>query len=478
LISPTISATSQPEGISWEGCEYSKCGRTDKGVSAFGQVIGIRVRSNRPQVRQNGVDTDLSTGEESGHAQELENVAQTTGTYLDSTLFHENLTGKPPVFGSDIDNAHPFHNIDDELPYTQILNRLLPEDIRILAWCPNPPVDFSARFFCRERRYRYFFTQPAFAPVTGPQGFPTNPRHGQRRREGWLDIEAMRQGARHFVGLHDFRNFCKLDPSKQITNFERRIFHADIEAVDPNTGPVGYITDPAFRMFEGACKSVTTSGGIALEEASSTPRVYIFTVHGSAFLWHQVRHMAAILFLIGQGLESPSIVPTLLDVQRNPTKPKYELANDSPLVLWDCIFPREGDDSRRDALDWVYVGEQRGTESGTATGSGKGKYGMGGVVDDLWRVWRRRKIDELLAGMLLDVVARQGNSPDNVRLQPDERQSSTARASSQKVFGGGNTPRLAGRYRPVLERPRMESVEIANARYAARKGLDRANGDD
>ena len=34
--------------LNWEGCQYSKCGRTDRGVSAFGQVIGIRVRSNRP----------------------------------------------------------------------------------------------------------------------------------------------------------------------------------------------------------------------------------------------------------------------------------------------------------------------------------------------------------------------------------------------------------------------------------------------
>lgn len=477
MISPTISATSHPEGVSWEGCEYSKCGRTDKGVSAFGQVIGIKVRSNRPQVREKGVDNDRSTGEESEHAQELEHVAQTNGARPEPSFSHENLTGKSHVSGSDNDNARPFHSIDDELPYTQILNRLLPEDIRILAWCPNPPAGFSARFSCRERRYRYFFTQPAFAPVPGPQGFPTNPRHGQRRREGWLDIEAMRQGARHFVGLHDFRNFCKVDPSKQITNFERRIFHADIEAVDANRGPVGYIADPDFRTFEGPYKSETTARGTASEEASPTPRVYTFTVHGSAFLWHQVRHMAAILFLIGQGLESPSIIPALLDMQHNPTKPKYELADDAPLVLWDCIFPREGDDRRIDALDWIYVGDRTGTESGIATGSGKGKYGMGGVVDDLWRVWRGRKIDEVLAGTLLDVAAGQGNPPDNVRFQADEQQSSKARASSQKIFDGGNAPRLAGRYVPIMQRPRMESVDIANARYVARKGLEKANGD-
>ena len=60
-----------------------------------------------------------------------------------------------------------FDDVKDELPYIQLLNRVLPEDIRVLAWCPNPPADFSARFNCKERRYRYFFTQPAYAPVPG-----------------------------------------------------------------------------------------------------------------------------------------------------------------------------------------------------------------------------------------------------------------------------------------------------------------------
>ena len=27
-----------PEGVGWEGLQYSRCGRTDKGVSALGQA--------------------------------------------------------------------------------------------------------------------------------------------------------------------------------------------------------------------------------------------------------------------------------------------------------------------------------------------------------------------------------------------------------------------------------------------------------
>ena len=30
-------------------------------------------------------------------------------------------------------------------------------------------------------------------------------------------------------------------------------------------------------------------------------------VEGTAFLWHQVRCMAAVLFMVGSGLESPTV---------------------------------------------------------------------------------------------------------------------------------------------------------------------------
>lgn len=145
-------------------------------------------------------------------------------------------------------------------------------------------------------------------------------------------------------------------------------------------------------------------------QRSSMPTIYSFTVHGSAFLWHQVRHLVAILFLVGQGLEHPSVVPQLLDIKKTPRKPMYEMATDAPLVLWDCIFPEEGT-SEEDSLKWIYVGDQAWSENKKRKNGapGNGKYGPGGLVDGLWTVWRKRKMDELLAGMLLDVVADQGD---------------------------------------------------------------------
>jgi tRNA pseudouridine38/39 synthase len=434
--------------INWDGCEYSKCGRTDRGVSAFGQVIGIRVRSNRP----------LPKSEPTNTPEEVDASDDAETDLLSSKV-------KP--------ESKPFDDLTDELPYIQLLNRVLPPDIRVYAWCPNPPADFSARFSCKERRYKYFFTNPCFAPVPGSSGLynPTSSSEtdGKSMREGWLDIAAMQEGCNRLVGLHDFRNFCKIDASKQLTNFKRRIFHASIDEVSP-------LAVPSF-LSHTALQSPTTS---------EQPKMYSFTLHGSAFLWHQVRSLISILFLIGQGLESPSLVTSLLDMENNPTRPKYEMASDAPLVLWDCIFPHadevqsseEREHGYEDRLQWVYVGDEGGIEpkssktlKGGQSSMGRGKWGRGGVIDDVWEVWRGNKIDETLSGLLLDRVAGLGQSTLDKEV-PVEEQSVGIAKGGPRVFDGGNFGRAKGNYIPVLNRERQEPVEVVNERYAKKKGLD------
>ncbi|KAH6621895.1 pseudouridine synthase [Boeremia exigua] len=418
--------------INWDGCEYSKCGRTDRGVSAFGQVIGIRVRSNRPLPKPAPVEEGSADEEASDREPEPE--------------------------------KKPFDDLTDELPYIQLLNRVLPPDIRVYAWCPNPPADFSARFSCKERRYKYFFTNPCFAPVPGAPGL-YNPASGDApMREGWLDTKAMQEGCDRLTGLHDFRNFCKIDASKQLTNFKRRIFHASIDEVSP-------LSIPSFLHHDA----------LTSPSAADQPKMYAFTLHGSAFLWHQVRSIISILFLIGQGLESPSLVTELLDMDKNPTRPKYEMASDAPLVLWDCIFPHaaevQSSDEREhgyeDRLQWVYVGDAGGVEpkSGkTSSSMGRGKWGRGGVVDDVWEVWRGNKVDETLSGLLLDRIAGLGDS--TLDKEASGEQTVGIVKGGPRVFDGGNFARAKGNYIPVMQRERQEPVELVNARYAQRKGLD------
>ncbi|KAF2215848.1 hypothetical protein CERZMDRAFT_120080 [Cercospora zeae-maydis SCOH1-5] len=426
LIFPEHKPGQSEEEVCWDGIEYSKCGRTDRGVSAFGQVIGVRVRSARP--KKKAAPNEVSAGAESQGA--------------DSPM-PDAVQEAPP-------SEKDFDPIRDELPYIQLINRVLPSDIRILAWCPDPGEDFSARFNCRERRYRYFFTNPAYAPLPGSKQIE-NGKPG----EGYLDIQAMNVAARKYEGLHDFRNLCKVDPSKQITSWERRIFHAGIHEVDPHHDAVS----------DGA-----------------SPKLYYFEVRGSAFLWHQVRHLVAVLFLVGQGYEKPSVVDDLLDVQKTPGKPHYEMASDVPLVLWDCIFPspeqvlnadHAADDCAvkagyQDAMNWVYIGDEAGGREQakrSTTGVEDGKHGRNGIMDELWGLWRKRKMDEVLAWSLMNVVSAQGQKPVQSADDPG------AVEQSARVFDGSAVPRTVGTYVPLARREQMETPDVVNARYAARKGL-------
>ena len=43
-----------------------------------------------------------------------------------------------------------------ELPYVRMLNAVLPSEIRVLSWAPVE-ANFSARFSCIQRTYKYFF---------------------------------------------------------------------------------------------------------------------------------------------------------------------------------------------------------------------------------------------------------------------------------------------------------------------------------
>ncbi|XP_043942553.1 tRNA pseudouridine(38/39) synthase [Protopterus annectens] len=225
---------------------YHRCGRTDKGVSAFGQVISLDLRSN------------LSEGK---------------GIKLRQNA------------------AAGMRDRDtEEIRYTHILNRVLPEDIRVLAWAPVE-TDFSARFSCLQRKYRYFFPKANF------------------------DIALMNVAAQKFVGTHDFRNLCKMDVANGVVTFQRMILSAAVRVLD------------------------------SAEEVENPFAMCVFEVTGQAFLYHQVRCMIAVLFLIGQHLEEPDIIDKLLDVQRNPRKPQYSMAVEFPLVLYDCMF---------EDLDWIY----------------------------------------------------------------------------------------------------------------------------
>ncbi|KAI1305479.1 pseudouridine synthase [Xylaria venustula] len=434
MVKACLIFPEKPEEVNWDPWEYSKCGRTDRGVSAFGQVISLRVRSNRPLPKEPEEGNATAAGEETT-AQDREETEAVP--------------------------KREFDDIVDELSYPRLLNRILPPDIRVLAWCPTTPAEFSARHHCRERQYRYFFTQPAYSPLPhsleDPKSQTTNTK---RPKDGWLDIEAMRMAAKKYEGLHDFRNFCKIDGTKQNQSFERRMFESDIVEVSGVETALPHLLGEEFQPASSSHSPTSPTTTAITSPQENFPKVYYFHVRGSAFLWHQIRCMVSVLFAVGQGLEDPSIIDRLLDVTAEPRRPSYVLANETPLVLWNCLFPRDLDDpTRTDGMEWVYVGED----------SALSAHGASGLVDHMWEQWRERKMDELLAAQLLGIVAMQADL--SRQLNPKAPKYAPV---SLKAFEGGNRERSVGKYVPMLKKPRLASPLEAYDKEAKRKGFENA----
>ena len=193
-----------------------------------------------------------------------------------------------------------------ELDYPHILNHLLPSTIRILGWCPVSS-DFSARFSASGRHYKYFFIRRT------------------------LNISAMECGLKHIQGKHDFRNLCKIN-AKEVSNFERVIYDASIVPISSSTSSStsSSQTPKHLNKINNDSSSHTKDDDIR--------KVCYLNIKGQAFLWHQIRCIAALHFLIGKGLEDPSLISQLLNVDDNPCKPSYEMAKDVPLVLHSCMY--------------------------------------------------------------------------------------------------------------------------------------------
>lgn len=414
-----------PEG-GLEGCGWERCGRTDRGVSAAGQVVSLYLRSsNRPSSSSSSVPVEETSpgreGEDTASCLATENGVDGVPP-LQQTVTPEassSLTGIT-VKTATATRVEQQTSSKDLLRYLHTLNAILPPSIRVYAWAPVAP-GFSARFSCRARHYKYFFSARN------------------------LDVDAMRNAAGRLVGEHDFRNLSKLDPAKQLTSFRRRILRADISPLDHND------------------HNNNNNGA-----ESGRRDMHVLDLVGTAFLYNQVRHIMAVLLLIGARLESPSVISALMNVDPNSKagggeeygeeeeeapppivtcKPEYQMADALPLVLWDCVYAPEDAPWRTDDAD-IYGGSP-------------------GLHSQLAGLAERAQVEATLAEHFL-TVASQFHAPPPALL----RQPAAGERGPWDVPLGGGMARREGKYVPLLKRKRLESVEIVNARWRTRKGIN------
>ncbi|KAK6116101.1 hypothetical protein DH2020_008370 [Rehmannia glutinosa] len=221
--------------------QYSRCGRTDKGVSSVGQVISLFLRSNLKETARNNGYSGESFAEES--------------------------------CGGEID-------------YVKILNRVLPRDIRVIGWSPAP-TDFSARFSCLSREYKYFFWRES------------------------LNIMAMEIAGKKFIGEHDFRNFCKMDAAN-VHNYRRHITLFDIFPCNE-------------RFEDDELWAVKIKDNEMNDEPNESYKCT--TLLGDEPIKY-----------VGLALPGVVVIDELLDIERTPRKPQYTMAPEIPLVLRSCEF--------------------------------------------------------------------------------------------------------------------------------------------
>ena len=275
-----------------------------------------------------------------------------------------------------------------EIDYISALNGVLPKDIRVISWAPLNSTSASARFDCKRRQYHYFF-----------------PR-------GQMKIEQMDQACQYLLGEHDFRNLCKMDINNGVVNYTRKVFSANVTHL------------------------------ITKNNTDNDPySICLFQIEASAFLWHQIRCIMGVLFLVGQGLEQPSVVKQMLDVQANPSKPQYSLASDLPLVLYAAHY------DATQVPKWIY---------------GKSDAVLKSVIGKLHEEWATKAIQSFITKSMIDSLTDTYRDHFGRELPCEEANSSI------KTLLAGVQPRV---YKPLLQRPLCDSLQNRLEKLQSKKRI-------
>ena len=431
-----------PDAV-WSDCDYTRCGRTDAGVSALDQVVSLRLRSKRPTCddeqktpapaaeRSRADATRSSSREEDASPSPRASSSSRRSPHLPE-WDDRSLTGgerraarrTPEAPAADARDASL------EIDYVSVINRARPDDVRVLAWS-YVDASFSARFDCSYRHYKYFFADPG---------------------GGGLDLDAMRDAARRLEGEHDFRNLCKMD-AKNVHNYVRRVDSCRVYAEGEESDEERSDDDDAEEagmnngLGLGGEENRQNSARFRDRPRGATSLCHI-SIKGTAFLWHQVRCVAALLFLVGLGREDPSVVDALLDLRRTPRKPQFEMAPEEPLLLWR-------------------VGHQPGTARWTVSAGAKAQLEAhvarhaqrhAARLAHWTHAWTRlardglvSPADRLAASAALSVTASSRSAAPHARLAERATEPTYEERREQLRERGGGKARAANAYRATVE---------------------------
>jgi tRNA pseudouridine38-40 synthase len=197
------------------------------------------------------------------------------------TPVHTTCAGRTDAGVHAVEQVVHFDTDLDRAPQSWVrgTNTFLPDSVTVRwAHAVAPDLDgqdFHARFSARARTYHYVLYNNA------------NPSALLAGRAGWvfrpLDVERMREAARHLIGIHDFSSFRA-------------------SGCQANT--------PVKDMQE-----------LSIERRGD---IIVFTVRASAFLHHMVRNLVGALVYVGLGRNEPEwMAEVLLARDRDAAAPTF-----------------------------------------------------------------------------------------------------------------------------------------------------------
>lgn len=181
------------------------------------------------------------------------------------------------------------------------LNRTLPAAIRVLE-ARRVRSDFHARHSAVAKTYEYRVFQETICP-------PFMARYVLVC--AWpMDLEALREAARQFVGEHDFLSFAATEPDL-VTRMNEAGDEATGEAEDGQAVDNGEADSPRTKAADkGTVRRVFSSEWDQVE--SEPGRILIYRVRGNGFLHHMVRNMVGTMLDVGRGRTVPGQILEIL----------------------------------------------------------------------------------------------------------------------------------------------------------------------
>ena len=192
------------------------------------------------------------------------------------------------------------------------LNSMLPEDI-VIRKSEEADMDFHSRFSARGKKYRYLIYSSAFPSAL-------------LRHRAWhviyrLDAAAMAEGAKYFMGTHDFKAFMATGSSVRST--VRTISSISLNEPDAKCVCGSSMTDPEVtdmamvhvsdRIQESRPYAFVSNKNCPQMAAQPASTILALEIAGDGFLYNMVRIIAGTLVQVGYGKIKPEDIPGIIE---------------------------------------------------------------------------------------------------------------------------------------------------------------------